>query len=92
MIIWKEINDQLDVISERLIALEGSPYSTLQEFADHTGIKDEKGRWQCTIPERIEILVSGYRYLADLYQKGAKFREEKAMIAHKIFLLVLKLI
>ncbi|HLQ40683.1 MAG TPA: Dps family protein [Tetragenococcus sp.] len=65
-----EINDQLDVISERLIALDGSPYSTLQEFADHTGIEDEIGTWDRTIPERMEILVSGYRYLADLYQKG----------------------
>lgn len=65
-----EINDQLDVISERLIALDGSPYSTLKEFAEHTGIEDEKGRWDRTIPERMEILVKGYRYLADLYQKG----------------------
>lgn len=67
-----EINDQLDVISERLITLDGSPYSTLQEFADHTGIEDEVGSWDRTIPERMEKLVEGYRYLADLYQKGVE--------------------
>lgn len=65
-----EINDQLDVVSERLITLDGSPFSTLKEFADNTGIKDEKGDWDKTIPERMETLVAGYRYLADLYQKG----------------------
>ncbi|WP_159723294.1 Dps family protein [Enterococcus sp. CSURQ0835] len=65
-----EINDQLDVISERLIALDGSPYSTLKEFAEHTGIEDEVGRWDRTIPERMATLVKGYRYLAELYQKG----------------------
>ncbi|MBL1228639.1 DNA starvation/stationary phase protection protein [Enterococcus sp. BWB1-3] len=65
-----EINDQLDVISERLITLDGSPYSTLREFADHTGIEDEIGSYDRTIPERMEKLVEGYRYLADLYQKG----------------------
>ena len=65
-----EINDQLDVISERLITLDGSPYSTLREFADNTGIEDEIGNWDRTIPERMEKLVEGYRYLADLYQKG----------------------
>ncbi|GGD02491.1 DNA starvation/stationary phase protection protein [Enterococcus sp. DIV0242_7C1] len=65
-----EINDQLDVISERLITLDGAPYSTLQEFADHTGIEDEIGTYERTIPERMEKLVEGYRYLADLYQKG----------------------
>ncbi|WP_207695323.1 dps family protein [Enterococcus sp. DIV0212c] len=65
-----QINDQLDVVSERLITLDGAPYSTLQEFADHTGISDEIGTYERTIPERMEKLVEGYRYLADLYQKG----------------------
>ncbi|MGM0214247.1 Dps family protein [Enterococcus sp. AZ109] len=72
-----EINDQLDVISERLITLDGSPYSTLSEWAEHTGIEDEKGRWDRTIPERMEILVKGYRYLADLYQKGIEVAGEE---------------
>lgn len=30
--LMEQINDQLDVISERLITLDGSPYSTLEEF------------------------------------------------------------
>lgn len=67
-----EINEQLDVISERLITLDGAPYSTLQEFADNTGIKDEIGSYERTIPERMATLVEGYRYLADLYQKGVE--------------------
>ncbi|MFK4568144.1 DNA starvation/stationary phase protection protein [Enterococcus sp. UD-01] len=72
-----QINDQLDVVSERLITLDGSPYSTLQEFADHTGIEDEIGNWDRTIPERMEKLVEGYRYLADLYQKGIEVSGEE---------------
>ena len=31
-----DLNEQLDEISERLITLDGSPYSTLREFADNT--------------------------------------------------------
>src|SRR5699024_2249014 len=72
-----EINDQLDVIAERLITLDGSPYSTLREFADNTKIEDEIGTWDRTIPERMEILISGYRYLADLYQKGIEVSGEE---------------
>lgn len=60
----------MDVISERLIAIDGAPFSTLREFADNTKIPDEKGRWDRTMDERLEILVKDYRYLADLYQKG----------------------
>ncbi|EOH95988.1 Dps family protein [Enterococcus pallens] len=99
-----EINDQLDVISERLITLDGSPFSTLSEWAEHTGIEDEKGRWDRTIPERMEILVKGYRYLADLYQKGIDvtgeegddctqdiFIEYKTDVEKKIWMLQAKL-
>lgn len=31
-----EINAQLDEVSERLITLDGAPYSTLREFADNS--------------------------------------------------------
>ena len=81
-----DLNDQLDVISERLITLDGSPYSTLREMADNTQIPDEIGNWDRTIPERLATLVEGYRYLADLYQKGLKSVVKKAMIQHKISL------
>ena len=72
-----DLNDQLDVISERLITLDGSPYSTLREMADNTQIPDEIGNWDCTIPERLATLVEGYRYLADLYQKGIEVSGEE---------------
>ncbi|MGX4687582.1 Dps family protein [Vagococcus sp. JNUCC 83] len=72
-----EINDQLDVISERLITLGGSPYSTLQEFIDNTGIKDERGSYTIPIPERLKTLVSGYTYLIKLYEKGIEVSEKE---------------
>ncbi|MDH6363460.1 starvation-inducible DNA-binding protein [Enterococcus sp. PF1-24] len=73
----EEINEQLDVVSERLITLDGSPFSTLKEFAENTGIKDEVGNWDRTVPERMEQLVAGYRYLADLYSKGIEVAGEE---------------
>ena len=53
-----QINEQLDVVSERLI-------------------EDEIGNWDRTIPERMEKLVAGYRYLADLYAKGIEVSGEE---------------
>lgn len=72
-----EINAQLDVISERLITLDGEPFSTLGEMADHTGIKDEKGTFGKGTPERLATLVRDYRYLEDLYQKGIEVSDEE---------------
>ena len=72
-----ELNAQLDVVSERLITLDGAPYSTLQEFIDHTKIADEVGTYERTIPERMAVLVKNYRYLADLYKKGIEVAGEE---------------
>ena len=72
-----QINEQLDVVSERLITLDGSPFSTLREFAENTKIEDEIGNWDRTIPERMEKLVAGYRYLADLRTKGIEVSGEE---------------
>ncbi len=72
-----DVNDQLDVISERLITLDGAPYSTLQEMADHTEITDEPGNWDHSMQERLATLVKDYRYLADLYQKGIEVSGEE---------------
>ena len=72
-----DLNEQLDEVSERLITLDGSPYSTLREMAEHTQIPDEVGNWDRTIPERLATLVEGYRYLGDLYLKGIEVSGEE---------------
>lgn len=85
-----EIDDQLDVISERLIALDGSPYSTLQEMADHTQIKDWPGDWNKTTPERLAHLVDGYRYLENLYQHGIEVTDDEKDFSTQDILIGLK--
>lgn len=72
-----EIDGQLDEVSERLITLDGAPYSTLKEMTDNTKIKDKKGNYELTIEEHLENLVENYRYLADLYQKGIDIAGEE---------------
>lgn len=64
------INDQLDEVAERLITIGGAPFSTLKEFAENTQLADEPGNYNKTIPERMERLVDGYRYLQGLYGEG----------------------
>ncbi|MCR1900498.1 Dps family protein [Ligilactobacillus apodemi] len=82
-----EINDQLDVISERLIILDGAPYSTLREMTEHTGIKDEPGSYDKTIAEHLSKLLAGYRYLEELYQKGIEVSDkEKDYSTQDIFI------
>ncbi len=87
--LMEQINDQLDVISERLITLDGSPYSTLEEFFTNSKLEEEKGSWNKTIDEQIDYLLEGYNYLVSTYEEGLKLQERKAMTVQRIFLLVL---
>ena len=82
-----DLNDQLDEISERLITLDGAPYSTLGEMAEHTGISDQEGSFDLSTPERLTILAKDYRYLADVYQYGIEVSdEEKDFSTQDIFI------
>lgn len=72
-----EIDAQLDVISERLITLDGAPWSTLSEWAAHTGIESQPGKFGVPTPERFKALVAAYRYLADEYAKGIRIAGEE---------------
>jgi len=66
----EQVDEQLDVVSERLITLDGSPYSTLREWADNSKIKQEPGIWGVSTEKRFSQLVLALRYLVDLYQEG----------------------
>ncbi len=86
-----EINDQLDVISERLLTLDGEPlFDPLKKSQTHTKIKDWPGNFDKTTPERLAHLVAGYRYLEDLYQHGIEVTDIEKIILPKISSLVLR--
>ncbi|WP_071130131.1 Dps family protein [Enterococcus timonensis] len=65
-----QLNDNLDEISERLITLDGDPYSTLEEFAQHTGLKSQPGTWDKSMDDHIAHVVEVFRYLQGVFQKG----------------------
>ena len=65
-----DVDEQLDDCAERLITLDGSPYSTLEEFYTNSKIKASTANWTDTLEERFAMLVDGYRYLSNLLQEG----------------------
>ena len=80
-----EINAQLDVISERLITLDGEPFSTLSEMADHTGIKDEKGSFgkeRRSAWQRLSKIIAIWK---SFIKRALKFLMRKKITALKTF-------
>lgn len=82
-----DVNDQLDEVSERLITLDGAPYSTLKEMAENTKIKDEKGSYDRSMEERLATLVANYRYLVEVFEKGIEVAgEEEDNVTEDMFI------
>ena len=71
------LNDHLDEMSERLITIGGAPYSTLQEFADHSKLEENQGSFDQTMDDHLAKLVEVYTYLSNLYQVGLDITDEE---------------
>lgn len=65
-----QVEDQLDAVAERLIIIDGSPVSTLEEFAANTRIDSIEPRWDKEITEWLERLIAIFRGLIKSYDEG----------------------
>ena len=72
-----ERDEQRDLISERLITIDGSPYSSLSEVLKHTKLEDKPGEWGISTKDRFKTIIAGYRYLDKLYEEGIKASDEE---------------
>ena len=70
------LDSQLDEISERLITIGGSPFSTLTEFLQNSEIAEEAGEYR-DVEESLERVLAIYRYLSELFQKGLNVTDEE---------------
>ena len=70
------LDGYLDEISERLITLDGKPYSTLTEFLQHSEIEEEVGEFR-NVEESLERVLEIYRYLITLFQKAFDVTDEE---------------
>lgn len=69
------LDEYVDEISERLITLGGTPYSTLKEFLENTKIEEVKGEFK-NIPNSLERVIEIFRYLVSLFEEGLKVTDE----------------
>ncbi|MDR2464845.1 MAG: DNA starvation/stationary phase protection protein [Streptococcaceae bacterium] len=72
-----DVNEQLDEISERLITLDGTPVSTLREFADKSKIEMSVADWSTSTEVRFKELIKAMRYMTELYQEGLDASDEE---------------
>lgn len=64
----EELDGYLDEISERLITLGGSPFSTLKEFSEQSKLTESPGDFNRSMTDHLGRVVEVFRYLVGHFQ------------------------
>lgn len=73
---YDDVTADLDEVAERLLAIGGEPYSTLQEFIDHSILTENPDDKNLKQDEMVEAVVADLEAISKLYHDGAKLTDE----------------
>lgn len=74
--LYDETTENLDEVAERLLAIGGEPYSTLQEFIEHSIIEERVEDKNLSQDEMVEAVVKDLETIANSLQEGTKLTDE----------------
>ncbi|WP_034552296.1 Dps family protein [Carnobacterium funditum] len=68
--LYNETTEKFDELAERLLAIGGKPYSTLQEFLDHSSIKEKPYTGKVSAMDMVTSIVMDFRIMRDELAKA----------------------
>lgn len=68
--LYNEATANFDEIAERLLAIGGKPFSTLQEFMEHSSIKEKPYTDKVAANEMVKITVADFRSIRNQLSKA----------------------
>lgn len=68
--LYEEATEAFDEIAERLLAIGGHPYSTLQEFLDHSQLEEKPFQGKGDAKQMVADTVADMRSIRESLQKG----------------------
>lgn len=76
--LYDEVTADLDEVAERLLALGGEPYSTLQEYINHSVISENAGDKNLSEDEMVEAIVRDLTRINETLDEGIALTDEYA--------------
>lgn len=68
--LYNEATANFDELAERLLAIGGKPFSTLQEFMEHSSIKEKPYTDKVAANEMVKITVADFRSIRNQLSKA----------------------
>lgn len=75
--LYDETNEYYDAFAERLIAVNGKPYSTLGEYLENASISETPYREKMSAEQMVKNLIEDYRKIRDISVKGIELAGEE---------------
>lgn len=73
---YDKLTEQMDEVAERLLQLGGEPYSTLQEFVEHSLISESPKDKSLAQTDMVESAVKDFEKLRDELSRGIDLVDE----------------
>lgn len=74
--LYDEVTESLDEVAERLLTIGGKPYSTLQEFIEHSIIEERVEDKNLSQEEMVEAVIADLEAIRALVVEGIKLTDE----------------
>lgn len=75
---WKdEIDEQIDIVAERIITIGGDPTATLAEMAEKTQLKDTPMDWETPVHDQLKALLVGYQKVNEVMKEALEAAESE---------------
>lgn len=74
---YDELTEHFDETAERLLQIGGKPYSTLQEYINHSDIDESPDNKDLSQEEMLKMVVTDYETLRDHLSRGIDLSDEQ---------------
>lgn len=74
--LYDEVTESLDEVAERLLTIGGKPYSTLQEFIEHSVIEERAEDKDLSQEEMVEAVIIDLETIRELIVEGINLTDE----------------
>lgn len=74
--LYDEVTENLDEVAERLLSVGGEPYSTLQEFIEHSVIEERVEDKNLSEEEMVRAVVRDLETIRESLQEGILLTDE----------------
>ena len=88
--LYDEVTANLDEVAERLLAIGGEPYSTLQEFIDHSIIDEKVTDKDLSADDMVKAVITDFETIRKSLQEGIELTDEHGDFPSNDLLIVIK--